>query len=48
MSLTTIQFISAQAMQSFLPALRLKPARLVHLATPKPAARSVSIRVIRG
>lgn len=38
--LTLIQLISEQTMQNL---LRLKPARLVHLATPKTAARSAFI-----
>jgi hypothetical protein len=39
-SLTLIQLISEQTMQNLLPVLRLKPTRLIHLATPKTAARS--------
>lgn len=38
--LTLIQLISEQTMQNLLPALRLKPRRLVHLVTPRTAARS--------
>ena len=41
--ITLIQLISEQTMQNLLPVLRLKPARLVHLATPKTAARSTFI-----
>lgn len=43
MPLTLIQLISEQTMQNLLPVLRLKPARLVHLATPRTAARSAWI-----
>jgi len=39
-SLTLIQLISEQTMQNLLPVLRLKPARLVHLATPETVGRS--------
>lgn len=35
-----IQLLSEQTMQNVLPVLALKPARLVHLATPKVADRS--------
>lgn len=38
--LTLIQLISEQTMQNLLPILRLKPGRLIHLVTPKTAARS--------
>ncbi len=38
--ITLIQLISEQTMQNLLPVLRLQPSRLVHLATPKTAARS--------
>jgi hypothetical protein len=41
--LALIQLISEQTMQNLLPILRLKPARVVHLATPKTAARSAHI-----
>src|SRR2546425_1095957 len=41
--LALIQLISEQTMQNLLPVLRLKPARLIHLATPKTAARSAFI-----
>jgi hypothetical protein len=40
MPLTLIQLISEQTMQNLLPVLRLKPARVVHLATPSTAHRS--------
>ncbi len=40
MPITLIQLISEQTMQNLLPVLRLKPARLVHLATPETVARS--------
>jgi len=43
MSITLIQLISEQTMQNLLPVLRLKPMRLVHLATPKTAGRSAFI-----
>lgn len=42
-ALTLIQLISEQTMQNLLPLLALKPARVVHLATPKTAARSAQI-----
>lgn len=38
--LTLIQLVSEQTMQNLLPVLRLKPARLVHFATPRTANRS--------
>ena len=41
--LTLIQLISEQTMQNLVPLLALKPARVVHLATPKTAARSAQI-----
>lgn len=41
--ITLIQLISEQAMQNLLPVSRLKPARLVHLMTPKTTKRSESI-----
>lgn len=40
---TLIQLISEQTMPNLLPALRLRPARLVHLVTPRTAARSACI-----
>ena len=43
-SLTLIQLVSEQTMQNLLPVLRLKPRRLVHLVTPKTAARSAAIQ----
>jgi len=43
MSLTLIQLVSEQTMQNLLPVLRLKPARLVHLATSRTVARSAWI-----
>jgi hypothetical protein len=43
MSLTLIQLVSEQTMQNLLPVLRLKPARLVHLATPRTVSRSALI-----
>jgi hypothetical protein len=43
MSITLIQLISEQTMQNLVPVLALKPARVVHLATPKTAARSAQI-----
>lgn len=43
MPLTLIQLVSEQTMQNLLPILRLKPARLVHLATPKTQNRSAWI-----
>lgn len=39
-SLTLIQLISEQTIQNLLPILRLKPRRLIHLVTPRTAARS--------
>jgi hypothetical protein len=41
--ITLIQLISEQTMQNLLPILALKPSRVVHLATPKTAARSAQI-----
>src|ERR1035441_10453051 len=41
--LTLIQLISEQTMQNLVPLLALKPTRVVHLATPKTAARSAQI-----
>ena len=41
--LTLIQLISEQTMQNLLPVLRLKPTRLVHLATPRTVHRSALI-----
>ena len=41
--LTLIQLISEQTMQNLVPVLALKPARVVHFATPKTAARSAQI-----
>ena len=41
--LTLIQLISEQTMQNFVPLLALKPARVVHLAAPRTAARSAQI-----
>lgn len=38
--LTLIQLISEQTIQNLLPILRLKPKKLIHLVTPKTAARS--------
>lgn len=43
MPLTLIQLISEQTMQNLLPVLRLKPARLVHLATPRTVERSALV-----
>lgn len=43
MPLTLIQLVSEQTMQNLLPVLRLRPARLVHLATPKTQSRSTWI-----
>jgi hypothetical protein len=40
MPLSLIQLISEQTMPNLLAVLRLRPARLVHLATPRTAARS--------
>jgi len=42
-NLTLIQLVSEQTMQNLLPVLRLKPARLVHLATPRTVNRSAWI-----
>lgn len=42
-NLTLIQLISEQTMQNLVPLLALKPARVVHLTTPKTAARSAQI-----
>ncbi|MBX3746391.1 MAG: DUF1887 family protein [Verrucomicrobiae bacterium] len=41
--LTLIQLVSEQTMQNLLPVLRLRPVRLVHLATPKTRDRSARI-----
>lgn len=41
--LTLIQLVSEQTMQNLLPVLRLRPARLVHLATPRTVNRSAWI-----
>lgn len=38
--LALIQLVSEQTMQNLLPVLRLEPDKLVHLVTPKTAARS--------
>ncbi len=43
MKTTLIQLISEQTMQNLLPVIALKPARLVHLITPKVAERSAWI-----
>ena len=43
MSLTLIQLVSEQTMQNLLPVLRLKPSRLVHLATPRTVRRSALV-----
>lgn len=43
MSITLIQLISEQTMQNLVPLLALRPAHVVHLATPKTAARSAQI-----
>jgi len=43
MTRTLIQLVSEQTMQNLLPVLRLKPARLVHLVTPRTVARSAWI-----
>src|SRR5438067_857322 len=42
-SLALIQLISEQTMQNLVPLLALKPAHVVHLSTPKTAARSAQI-----
>jgi hypothetical protein len=39
-ALTLIQLVSEPTMQNVLPILRLRPARAVHLVTPKTAQRS--------
>jgi hypothetical protein len=41
--ISLIQLVSEQTMQNLLPVLRLKPARLIHLATPRTADRSARI-----
>jgi hypothetical protein len=41
--ITLIQLVSEQTMQNLLPVLRLRPARLVHLATPRTSHRSAHI-----
>ena len=43
MNITLIQLISEQTMQNLVPVLALKPAHVVHLTTPKTAARSAQI-----
>ena len=43
MPITLIQLVSEQTMQNVVPAIALKPSRLVHLVTPKVAARSGQI-----
>lgn len=43
-NLTLIQLISEQTMQNLLPILRLRPQKLVHLVTPKTAARSAVLK----
>lgn len=43
-STTLIQLISEQTIQNLLPILRLKPQKLVHLVTPKTAARSAVLK----
>ena len=43
MPITLIQLISEQTIQNLLPILRLKPAGLIHLVTPKTAARSAHL-----
>jgi hypothetical protein len=42
-NLTLIQLISEQTMPNLLPILRLKPAKLIHLVTPKTANRSANL-----
>jgi hypothetical protein len=42
--LTLIQLISEQTIQNLLPILRLKPKKLIHLVTPKTAARSAILK----
>jgi hypothetical protein len=42
--LTLIQLISEQTIQNLLPILRLKPKKLIHLVTPKTAARSAVLK----
>ena len=46
--LTLIQLVSEQTMQNLLPVLRLKPRRLVHLATPRTVARSALVAEAAG
>lgn len=41
--LILIQLVSDQTMQNLLPVLRLKPQRLIHLATPRTVGRSALI-----
>ncbi|MCF7786756.1 MAG: DUF1887 family protein [Prosthecobacter sp.] len=41
---TLIQLISEQTIQNLLPILRLKPQKLVHLVTPRTAARSAVLK----
>jgi hypothetical protein len=43
MPLTLIQLVSEQTMPNLLPLLRLRPARVLHLATPRTAPRSAWI-----
>jgi len=43
-NLTLIQLISEQTIQNLLPILHLKPKRLIHLVTPKTAARAEHLR----
>ncbi len=43
-SITLVQLISEQTIQNLLPVLRLRPVRLVHLVTPKTAAKSAMLR----
>lgn len=42
--LTLVQLISEQTIQNLLPILRLKPKKLIHLVTPKTAARSAVLK----
>jgi len=48
MSLVLIQLVSEQTVQNLLPVLRLMPARLVHLATPRTTDRSAWIADAAG
>ncbi len=43
MPIALIQLISEQTMQNLVPVLALKPAKVLHLATPKTTARSANI-----